>query len=56
MTTLYRHLLIDALFAVLLQRGDMFEPRRDVKIIILQRRHDVVCLLDNFIKSILSYI
>ena len=38
-------LLIDVFFATLLQRRDMVERRRDLKTTILQRRHDVVCLL-----------
>ena len=44
-TTLCRRLLIDVFFATLLQRRDMVERRRDLKITTLQRRHDVVCLL-----------
>ena len=43
--TLCRRLLIDVFFATLLQRRDMVERRRDLKITTLQRRHDVVCLL-----------
>ena len=45
MMTLYRRLLIDVFFASLLQRRNMVERRRDAKIIALQRRYDVVCLL-----------
>ena len=44
-TTLCRRLLIDVFFATLLQRRDMVERRRDLKITTLQHRHDVVCLL-----------
>ena len=44
-TTLRRRLLIDVLFATLLQRRDMVERRRNLKATTLQRRHDVVCLL-----------
>ena len=42
---LYRSLLIDNLFATLLQLRDVVEQRRDVKTITLQRCYDVVCLL-----------
>ena len=44
-TTLYRRLLIDVLFATLLQRRDMVEHCHDVKAITLHCHHDVVCLL-----------
>ena len=44
-TTLCRCLLMDVLFATLLQRRDMEERRRDLKTTALQRRHDVACLL-----------
>ena len=43
--TLCGRLLIDVLFATLLQRRDMVERRHDLKATALQRRHDVVCLL-----------
>ena len=41
---MYRRLLIDAFFAMLLQRRDMVERCRDLKTTTLQRRHDVLCL------------
>ena len=40
-----RRLLIDVFFATLLQRRHMVERRCDVKIVTLQRRRDVVCVL-----------
>ena len=43
-TTLCRLLLVDVVFATLLQLRDMVERRRDLKTNILQRLHDVVCL------------
>ena len=43
-TTLRRRLLIDVVFATLLQR-------RDLKTTTLQRRHDVVCLLGHIVGS-----
>ena len=43
--TLHRRLLISVFFATLLQRRDMVEQRREVKIITLQRGYDVLCLL-----------
>ena len=46
-TTLCRHLLNDVFFAILLQRRDIVERRRDLKATTLQRRHDVACLLGN---------
>ena len=42
--TLRRRLLIDVVFATLLQR-------RDLKTTTLQRRHDVVCLLGHIVGS-----
>ena len=44
-TTLCRRLLIDVFFAMLLQRRDMVERRRDLKATALQHRHDVASLL-----------
>ena len=49
-TTLRRRLLIDVVFATLLQRRDMMEQHRDLKTTTLQR-HDVVCLLGHIVGS-----
>ena len=42
---LCRGLIINIVFAMLLQHLDMVEERRNLKTTALQHRHDVVCLL-----------
>ena len=44
-TVLCRDLIMDIVFAMLLQHLDMVEERRNLKTTALQHRHDVVCLL-----------